>query len=67
MDAHLAERAFLAADHITIADIACYSYIAHAPDGGVSLEPYPHVRSWLARIEGQPWFQPMPDFVQKAA
>ncbi len=66
MDGHLAERAFLAAEHITIADLACYSYVAYAPDGGVSLEPYPNVRAWLARIEAQPWFQPMPDFVQAA-
>ena len=62
MDGHLEARAFLAADHVTIADLACYSYVAHAPDGGVSLEPYPAVRAWLARVEAQPWFQPMPDF-----
>jgi glutathione S-transferase len=66
MDGHLADRAFLAADHVTIADLACYSYVAHAPDGGVDLEPYPAVRAWLARIEAQPWFQPMPDFAQAA-
>lgn len=62
MDGHLADRAFLAADHVTIADLACYSYVAHAPDGGVTLEPYPAVRTWLARVEAQPWFKPMPDF-----
>ena len=67
MDGHLADRAFLAADHVTLADLACYSYVAHAPDGGVTLEPYPAVRAWLARVEGQPWFQPMPNFVPKAA
>ena len=67
MDGHLAARTFLAAEHITLADLACSSYVAHAPDGGVSLAPYPHVRAWLARIELQPWFQPMPDFVQAAA
>jgi len=67
MDGHLVDRTFLAADHATIADLACYSYVAHAPDGGISLEPYPHIRAWLARIEAQPWFQPMPDFVPKAA
>jgi glutathione S-transferase len=66
MDSHLADRAFLAADHITIADLACYSYVAHAPDGGVALEPYPAVRAWLARVEAQPWFQPMPDFAKVA-
>jgi glutathione S-transferase len=67
MDGHLAGRIFLAADHVTIADVACYSYVAHAPEGQISLEPYPNVRAWLKRIEAQPWFQPMPDFVQAAA
>jgi glutathione S-transferase len=66
MDAHLADRAFLAADHVTIADLACYSYVAHAPDGGVDLGPYPAVRAWLARVEAQPWFRPMPDFAEAA-
>ena len=62
MDGHMQARTFLAAGHVTIADLACYSYVAHAPDGGVSLEPYPAVRAWLARVGAQPWFQPMPDF-----
>ena len=66
MDAHLKDRAFLAADHITIADLACYSYIAHAPDGGVDLQPYLAVRAWLARVEARPWFRPMPDFAKAA-
>lgn len=66
MNAHLKDRAFLAADHVTIADLACYSYIAHAPDGGVDLEPYPAIRAWLARVEAQPWFRPMPDFAKAA-
>jgi glutathione S-transferase len=60
MDPHLAARCFLVADHPTIADIAHYSYTAHAPEGGVSLEPYPHVRAWLGRIEALPNFVPMP-------
>ena len=60
MDDHLATRAFLAADHPTIADLACYSYVAHAPEGGVSLAAYPHVRAWLARVEALPNFKAMP-------
>ena len=60
MDPHLAARRFLAADHPTIADIAHYSYTAHAPEGGVSLTPYPNVRAWLGRIEALPNFVPMP-------
>lgn len=60
MDAHLADRAYLAAEHPTIADLACYSYTAHAPEGGISLEPYPAVRAWLLRVEALPGFEPMP-------
>lgn len=60
MDPHLAARRYLAADHPTIADVALYSYTAHAPEGGIALEPYPNVRAWLARIEALPAFVPMP-------
>lgn len=60
MDAELAKTPFLAGDTPTIADVANYSYIAHAPEGNVSLEPYINVRNWLTRIEGLPGFVPMP-------
>jgi glutathione S-transferase len=60
MDAHLATRAFLAAEHPTISDRACYAYVAHAPEGGISLERYAHVRAWLRRVEALPHFVPMP-------
>ncbi|GEA03643.1 glutathione S-transferase [Alteromonas sp. KUL17] len=52
----LAERSFLAGNQITLADIAGYSYISHVPEGGVSLDPYPAIEAWLARIEAQPKF-----------
>ena len=56
LDQHLTTQDFLAAAHPTIADIALYSYTAHAPEGGVSLAPYAALRRWLARIEGLPRF-----------
>ena len=59
MDAALAEEPFLAGDHPTIADIALYTYTAHAPEGGIALEPYPAIRAWIGRIEGLPGFVPM--------
>lgn len=59
MDAHLARQAFLAGDRPTIADVALYSYTAHAPEGGISLKPYAAIRAWLARIEALPGFVPM--------
>lgn len=59
METELCDRPFLAGDASTLADIANYSYIAHVPEGNVSLEPYPKVRDWLARIEALPGFVPM--------
>ena len=56
VDAHLDGREWLATDTITIADVASYSYVAHAPEGGVDLTPYPHIRAWLVRVEAQPGF-----------
>lgn len=52
----LAEQPFLAGAAPTIADIALYSYTAHAPEGAITLEPYPRLRAWLARIEALPGF-----------
>jgi glutathione S-transferase len=60
MDEHLSDHGFLAAEHPTIADLACYSYVAHAPEGGVPLVPYQHLRAWLGRIEALPFFKAMP-------
>lgn len=60
METHLATRSYLAADHPTIADIALYTYTSHAPEGGVSLQPYPKLREWVARIEALPGFVGMP-------
>lgn len=59
MDRELAQRDYLAGAAPTIADVACYAYVAHAPEGNVSLADYPHVRAWLARIENLPRFVPM--------
>jgi len=60
IEQHLSGRDFLVTDHATIADVSAYSYIAHAPEGNVSLETYPNIRNWLARIEGLNGFVPMP-------
>ena len=59
LDKELAKRKFLTGSTPTIADVAIYSYTAHAPEGGVSLEPYANLRAWLARIEALPGYVPM--------
>jgi glutathione S-transferase len=61
MDQQLAAQPWLASTQApTIADIALYSYTAHAPEGGIDLAPYAHVRRWLADIEALPGFVAMP-------
>ena len=59
MEAVLQRRPYLAGNAVSIADVAAYTYIAHAPEGNVSLQDYPGVRAWLARIEALPGFVPM--------
>jgi glutathione S-transferase len=44
----------------SIADIACYPYVALAPEGDLPLTPYPSVRNWLGRIQALPGYVNMP-------
>lgn len=60
MEQHLIARPFLAAGRATVADLACYAYVARAPEGGIALDAYPSVQAWLARVEALPGFVPMP-------
>jgi glutathione S-transferase len=59
LDSQLTTREFLTGANPTIADVACYSYIARAPEGGISLAEYVNLRRWLERIEALPRFVPM--------
>ena len=59
LEAHLDGRSWLVGDRATIADIAIYSYSAHAPEGGISLAPYPRLSALLDRIRALPGFAPM--------
>lgn len=60
VEQQLRNSRFLASEQPSIADIAFYTYVAHAPEGNVSLADYPHVRAWLASIEALPGFVGMP-------
>jgi glutathione S-transferase len=59
IEAELQGRQYLIGEQPSIADIASYAFIAHAPEGNVSLADYPAIRAWLARIEALPRFVPM--------
>lgn len=60
LEQHLAEREWLELGHITIADIAVFPYVALAPDGQISLEPYPKILAWCDRLKQLPGFISMP-------
>ncbi|MEO6959306.1 MAG: glutathione S-transferase [Burkholderiaceae bacterium] len=60
LDVELRGRQFALGKTPTLADVTAYAYIAHAPEGGVSLEPYPNIKAWLQHVEELPGFVPMP-------
>jgi glutathione S-transferase len=59
VEAELHGREWLVGERPTIADVAAYTYIAHAPEGNVALDAYPSIRAWLKRIESLQGFVPM--------
>jgi len=60
LEQRLAAHQWLALDHVTIADIACFPYVALASEGEIRLDPYASVRSWIERIKALPGFVGMP-------
>ena len=60
MDEHLQKQDWLEGNRPTIADIACFPYIALATDGKIALEDYPHVIAWISRIKQLPGYVGMP-------
>jgi glutathione S-transferase len=61
MEAHLTGRSYFVGDRYSVADIALYAYTHVAEDGGLSLESFPQVRAWLARVAAQPLHMRMHD------
>jgi glutathione S-transferase len=64
LERQLAASPWLAAGHITIADLACYPYVALAPQAGLELEGYPSVRAWIGRIQALPRYVGMSKMVE---
>ena len=60
LEAHLDERAWLVGENATIADLACYAYVACAPEGGISLNAYPAIQRWLQNVASLPGFVALP-------
>ena len=54
VNAHLAEREFVAGDAFSVADIALYGYLHVADEAGVDMGPHEHVAAWLERVRKRP-------------
>ena len=61
MVSQLEGQPWLAAEHVTIADLACYPYVSLADEAQFSLQPYPAVRNWFSRVAELPGWVPMLD------
>jgi glutathione S-transferase len=59
LDKRLEHHTWLSDIKPTIADIACYPYVALVPEGGVPLDPYPPICQWMARIRQLPGYVAM--------
>ncbi|WP_261884248.1 glutathione S-transferase family protein [Vibrio pelagius] len=59
LETYLHGRQWFVGTKPTIADLALYSYIKLAPEGGISLASCPVLETWLTRVEGLPGFVPM--------
>jgi len=64
LDDHLTERqirekTWLVGEGPTIADIACFPYVALSGDGGIGHERYPALRIWQKAFRRLPGFKPV--------
>lgn len=60
MELHLSRNDWLVGRAPSLADIACYSYVALAPEGGLSLDAYPGITRWLDAMRRLPGFVEAP-------
>ena len=59
LETHLATRDWLVGDGVTLADIACCSYLYYPEPFGFERADYPHISAWLDRISALPgWKHP---------
>lgn len=59
LNAQLEKNDWLALGRPTIADLSVFIYVALAPMGDISLQPYPAVLAWIERVKKLPGFFPI--------
>lgn len=66
LEARLQDHDWLVGTRATLADVACYSYIAVAHEGALDLTPYKHINRWVANMRSLDGFVEMPMAQQDA-
>ena len=59
LEQQLSSRSFVANDRYSIADIALFSYIHVADEGGFDLTQFPNIQQWIERVKSQPNYIPI--------
>lgn len=54
LEKRLKNNDWLALDHPTIADVACFPYVESAPEANLPLDGYPGIVAWIARCKALP-------------
>ena len=60
IDDHLTGKEWLVANQLSIADFACFPYIALVHEGKIELTNYKNITGWIERIKALPNFVSMP-------
>ena len=59
LDAHLADRRYVVADRLMIADVSLCGYVFWPEEIGVDWDLYPNLRAWIERVRSEPgWAHP---------
>ena len=61
MEGHLEGRAYFVCESLSVADISLYAYTHVSHEGGFSLDGYPNIKNWLARVAAHPGYVSMTD------
>lgn len=61
LNQHLENREWLELAHPTIADVACFPYVAMAHEGHIDIQAYTNVAAWVTRFKQLAGFVAVPD------
>ncbi|MEO0911752.1 MAG: glutathione S-transferase family protein [Pseudomonadota bacterium] len=59
LDQHLSKHDFIVQSRYTVADIAVFGYVHVMEEGGLPERDFPHVASWIARVQNTDGFVPL--------